>query len=146
MPQKRKPPLFLKIAPDLSLKDKKDIAEVVMNKKVSLSHAPRGGGSLTFETGVLVSSNFLRPKIIRPTFSKTPSNQLSYRNFQTEDEFWGTKKYQSPNNLPYPKFQTPNKHIWDLEISDCKFQIPNKYMSILIPKVKEFPLGSQVCE
>ena len=69
MPQKRKPPLFLKIAPDLSLEDKKDIAEVVMDKKVSLSHA-RGGGSLTFESGVLVSSNFLRPQNNQTNFFK----------------------------------------------------------------------------
>ena len=33
--------------------------------------------SLSFGTGVLLSSNFLRPQIIRPSFSKTPNNQLS---------------------------------------------------------------------
>ena len=36
---------------------------------------PRGE-LLDFWNGVLMSNNFLRPQIIRLTFSKTPNNQL----------------------------------------------------------------------
>ena len=77
---------------------------------------PQGrGDSLTFGTGVLMSRNFLRPQIIRPTFAKTPNNQLS-----SVKKILDTKKmaqtvtyqrYQTPNNLTYPKFQPTDSNL-----------------------------------
>ena len=58
-----------------------------------------GGGV----TGVLMSSNFLRPPNNQTTFSKTPNNQLSsFENkLDTKKMAWTMTnlKYQTPNNL-----------------------------------------------
>ena len=32
--------------------------------------------------------------------------------------------YETSNHLIYPKFQTPNEHTWDIEISDPKQSYP----------------------
>ena len=51
------------------------------------------------------------PQIFRPTL-----------NFRLKISPFGTSNFQTPNNLAYSKFQTPNKHI-----------------SIAVSKVKELP-------
>ena len=92
--------------------------------------------SLTFGMAVLMSSNFLRPPNNQITYTpnkqlssfekkldtekmawtmtyqkyQTPNN-LAYPKFETKDGTFGTSKFQTPNNLVYFKLQTPNKHI-----------------------------------
>ena len=53
----------------------------------------------------------IRPQIISPTPNLA-------------DSTFGTSKFQTPNNLAWPKLQTPNKQI-----------------STSVPEVKEFSLG-----
>ena len=43
--------------------------------------------SLTSGTGCLCQTILLASQIIRPTFLKNPNDELSYRNFQTENRF-----------------------------------------------------------
>ena len=73
-------------------------------------------------------SNFLRPQIIRPTFSKTPNNQpSSFENkLDTKKMAWTMTywKYQTPNNVAYPKF-----HTTDSTFGTSKFQTPNNLPS-----------------
>ena len=75
---------------------------------------------MSFVTGMLMSSNFLRPPNYQTNFFETPNNQLSARTFQTENKFGRTLKYQTPNSLAYLKFHTQKMQIYYLEISDHK--------------------------
>ena len=91
------------------------------------------GEFLDFQIGVLMSRNFLGPPNNQTSISKTTNNQLSTQNVQTGIMFWvhksikpemtspvlsfrphistfRTSKFQTPYNLPCPKFQTQKKH------------------------------------
>ena len=112
----------------------------------------RGRNFLTFGTGLLMSSNFLRPPNKQTNFfRKTPNNLLSFlaaQNFQTESTFMRIWRHKTPNNLAYPKhfrlkispfgtsyFQTPNTLAYP------KFQTPNKHISTLFSKSRSYPPG-----
>ena len=104
--RKSKPPKKLRWSPSVYMpssspgfKDQSVLMEIIFP----------GGNSLTFGTRMLMSCNFLRRQIIRPTFSKTPNNQLSIKEggkkLDTKKMAWimTYQKYQTPNNFAYLK-------------------------------------------
>ena len=87
---------------------------------------PQGENSLTFETGVLMSSNFLKPPNNQTNFSKTQiiSRPVSEKRLDTKKMAWtiAYQNCQTPNNLAYPKSQTTYSTFWT-----SKFQTPNNF-------------------
>ena len=66
----------------------------------------------------MLSNFFQNPELSDQLFQR-PKESAVHQTFWTKINLWGhINKYQIPQNLSYPEFQAPQKHIWGFKISD----------------------------